>query len=239
MAVCANPACGAHRHAFTLMTLLDAATLFAAMTVLALTPSVSVLAVTARAASQGLRHGVLTTAGIVLADLCLILLAVFGLAVLVSALGPWFGLLKALGGAYLLAMAVAVWRSAGPPGTDAARVPASERSSFLAGFLITLADQKALLFYLGFLPAFVDLHALSAADVGVLTAIAALSVGGVKLAYAWLAAQAGRLVGARLGGPLNRLAAAVMAAVGLFLIGTALLDANPAGVFLPSTESSP
>lgn len=60
----------------------------------------------------------------------------------------------------------------------------------MADFLVTLADQKAVLFYLGFLPAFVDLSQRNLVDTAVVIAITVLAVGGVKLGYAALADRA-------------------------------------------------
>ncbi|HRQ05881.1 MAG TPA: LysE family transporter, partial [Nitrosomonas halophila] len=61
--------------------------LFVAMSVLAAVPSVSVLAVSAKSASFGFVHGACTVAGIVLGDIFFILFVVFGLALLVEAMG--------------------------------------------------------------------------------------------------------------------------------------------------------
>jgi threonine/homoserine/homoserine lactone efflux protein len=61
------------------VTFANAAALFAAMTLLVLVPSVSVLAVSARAASSGFRHGVYVTLGIIAGDTVFIVLAIFGL----------------------------------------------------------------------------------------------------------------------------------------------------------------
>ena len=51
---------------------------------------------------------------------------------------------------------------------------------FLTGLLVTLGDQKAILFYLGFFPAFVNLAALSLADTSLILAVATVAVGGPK-----------------------------------------------------------
>jgi threonine/homoserine/homoserine lactone efflux protein len=99
-------------------------------------------------------------------------------------------------------------------------------SSFWMGLLITLADQKATLFYLGFFPAFVDMTKITRLDTGIIIAIAIVAVGGVKVIYAAIAARAGLLVGDVLKEPLrdrltkylNFLAGCVMVAVGLFLL---------------------
>jgi len=53
--------------------------------------------------------------------------------------------------------------------------------------MITLGDQKAILFYLGFFPAFLDLVAMSALDTAVILLVTTVAVGGVKLAYAGMA----------------------------------------------------
>ena len=46
----------------------------------------------------------------------------------------------------------------------------------MAGLLVTLADQKAILFYLGFLPAFMDLDAITPADTIAVGAIKSSSI---------------------------------------------------------------
>lgn len=192
--------------------------LFTAMALLAAVPSSSVLAVTARAASSGFRQGALTGAGIVVGDLVFILLAVFGLAFLAEVMGPAFVWVKYAAGIYLVWLAALIWRGRkrGPETGNAARF--AGWSSFLTGLLITLGDQKAVLFYLGFLPAFIDLALLTAADIALIAGVTVLAVGGVKLGYAFAAARVGRALGGRMGETLNVLAALLMSSAGLWLI---------------------
>lgn len=71
--------------------------LISVMAVLAAVPSASVLAVTAKSASSGFWQGALTAVGIILGDVIFILLAVFGLALLVDAMGAAFILVKYAG----------------------------------------------------------------------------------------------------------------------------------------------
>lgn len=193
--------------------------LIAATAVLAAVPSVSVLAVTARAAALGFRHGVYTALGIAAGDVVFILIAVFGLSALEVASDGLFLLIRVLGGLYLIVLGVGVWRRGGVGESEAlAPRKSSWSGSFLSGFLLTLGDQKAILFYLGFLPGFVDLATATWADIGLIMACAVLSLAGVKIIYAGLAARAG----ARLGGPagrwLSRAAGCVMVAVGVHLL---------------------
>ena len=189
------------------------------MIVLAIVPSVSVLAVTARAAAFGFSHGLFTAIGIVVADILFILIAVYGLALIAEMMGDRFRLVQYLGAAYLIWLGVSLWR-ADTRARSADRVQQSSwLSSFLSGFLITLGDQKAILFYLGFFPAFIDLSTMTPVDTLIIVIIAILGVGSAKLVYAFLAARASQLF--KNSGALraiNMLAASVMILVGLALL---------------------
>lgn len=196
------------------------AALFGAMALLAAVPSVSVLIVTARAASAGFGHGALAAAGIVAADILLILLALFGLALVADALGDAFQWVQYAAALWLLRLAFGLFRAARPPASAAPAAP-SRRSSFMAGFLLTLGDQKAILFYLGFFPAFLDLAAMTAADAIAIVAIAIVAVGGVKLAWAFAAARMGAAAAPQTARALNIAAAAALAAVAAWLLWTA------------------
>ncbi|GGK51905.1 LysE family translocator [Salinarimonas ramus] len=198
-------------------TLASLAALAGAMALLAATPSVSVLAVTARAASGGFAHGAATSLGIVAGDVVWLLVALFGLELLDRALGDSAYLVRWAGAAYVIWIGVALLR-AGAPGPAERSGAGSLAGSALAGLTITLADQKAVLFYLGFLPAFVSLDSIGAGEIALLVLVIAVAVGAVKLVYAALAARAGAALGARAGLWLGRLAGGV-----LILVGVALL----------------
>lgn len=196
------------------------------MALLAALPSTSVVAVTAQSAAYGFRHGAAVSAGVVAGDLIYILLALFGLALLVDAMGGMVDAIRYLGGLYLIWLGLRLWRSvpaADGFGEQSGHAP-SLRSGFATGLLITLGDQKAVLFYLGFLPAFMDLGFLGALDAAVIALVAVLAVGSVKLMYAAAAARARTLFGTRASRLLNRVAAGVMVAAGVFLLTRNLLS---------------
>lgn len=200
--------------------------LFGIMFVGALIPGLSVITVTARTVSSGFLHGVFTTAGIVLGDILFILIAIYGLAFLFEALGEHFRYLEYLGGAYLLFIAVTLMRTSVQPLAPESRLATSRLASFLAGLTITLSDQKAILFYLGFFPAFLDLASMTILDAGIIVAISILAVGGPKLGYALLAQRA-RVLFTKpqaLQG-LNLVAGVLIFAVGIYV----LLRAGMAG----------
>lgn len=196
--------------------------LFGAMVVLAAIPSVSVLAVSTRSATSGFVHGVFTTMGIVLGDIIFIVMTIWGLSFLAETMGSLVVLIKYAGGAYLICLGIGLCR-ARPRVVKAEERPGSPRgssllSSFITGFSITLADQKATLFYLGFFPAFLDLSQVPYADTAIVVAITIVAVGGVKLGYAFMADRARSLVNAKTTRGMNMLAGCIMIAVGLFLI---------------------
>jgi threonine/homoserine/homoserine lactone efflux protein len=193
--------------------------LLGALIVLAIIPSVSVLAVTARSAAFGFTHGVLAALGIVAADILFILIAVYGLALVAELMGAQFKLVQYLGGAYLIWLGISLWRADTKARQSDEVKQSSHSSSFLTGFLITLGDQKAILFYLGFFPAFVDLSRMTPADTLIIIIIAIIGVGGAKLVYAYLADRARTVFeNTRAVRGINILAACVMIAVGLSLL---------------------
>jgi threonine/homoserine/homoserine lactone efflux protein len=200
------------------LTLSSSVALFSAMAVLAAMPSVSVLAVTMRAATFGLIHGVVTSIGIVTGDLIFILIAIGGLSLLAAKMGSLFILIKYVGAAYLIFLGMGLCRTQPKDPDTRAIASSSLGSSFLTGLLITLADAKATLFYLGFFPAFLDMTKISPVDAGIVMAIAIVAVGGVKLIYALMASRVKVLIPANISRRLHLLAGWIMIVVGIVLI---------------------
>ncbi|MGL5060385.1 MAG: LysE family translocator [Microcoleus sp.] len=200
------------------MTLSSIVALFCAMTVLAAIPSISVLAVTTRSTAFGFIHGVFTTLGIVVGDIIFILIAILGLSLIAQKMGSLFFAIKYLGGAYLIWLGIGLCKSK-LQDVEAQKVAKSSLlSSFLTGLFITLGDQKATLFYLGFFPAFLDLSQISYFDIAIVIAIAIVSVGGVKLGYALAADRARLLINSQIRKGINIAAGCVTIVVGIFLI---------------------
>lgn len=200
------------------MTLSSIVALFSAMVVLASIPSVSVLAVSTRSATSGLIHGVFTTIGIVLGDIIFIIIAIWGLSFLSETMGSFFVLIKYLGGAYLIFLGIGLCRAKSKNVETDEVAKSSWLSSFLTGLSITLADQKATLFYLGFFPAFLDISEISYFDTGIIIAITTVAVGGVKLGYAFIADRARLIISSKIRKGMNIAAGCVMIAVGVFLL---------------------
>ena len=76
-------------------------------------------------------------------------------------------------------------------------------SSFLTGLVITLGDQKATLFYLEFLPVFLDISKISYWDTIAVILVAAVAVGGVKLIYALMADKVSAIASSKIKNRIN------------------------------------
>ncbi len=134
--------------------------LFLAATVaLILTPGPAVLFVVARSLSQGRRAGLVSVLGIGAGNAVHAGAGVLGLAALLASSPLAFGAVKYLGAAYLVYLGVArLARRAAPEGEGRAgqATPAALGSAFRQAFAVAVLNPKTALFFLAFLPQFVD-----------------------------------------------------------------------------------
>lgn len=136
----------------------------AAVLVLAATPGPVVLATIARSMSGGMRASIPFLFGVATADIIYAGLAMLGLSWIAATYGPVFEVIKWLGAGYLMWLGISLARSAFQNPDDVKTKPAKPESVFmgwLSGLVITLGNPKLILFYVSFLPTFVDLEAVS------------------------------------------------------------------------------
>ncbi len=200
------------------MTLLSLFALAAAMLLLAITPGPGVFATVARALSIGFSRASVVVLGIVAGDLIFLLLAIYGLSAAAELLGGFFAVIRYLGAAYLIWLGIKLWkakpRAAGVDDTG----KHSWQATFFSGLFITLGNPKVILFYLGFLPTFVELPTLTTLDVFAVTTVVSVVLAATLLAYAYAASRARKLF--RNPGAeriLNRSAGSAMVATGAVL----------------------
>jgi threonine/homoserine/homoserine lactone efflux protein len=205
-----------------------------AFTVLVLnaTPGVDVIYTVTRTLQDGARAGLVASAGIAAGCVVHALLAAFGLAALLAVSQLAFALLKWAGAAYLAwlawGMLRAAWRGDAGASTaaDSPVPPPDLRAVFRQGLLTNLLNPKVALFFLAFLPQFIDPAAAH-------KTLAFLLLGGwlivqslvFLIALVWLTLRLKRLSGtgsARLGCWLNGLGG------GLFLLLAARLASSDA-----------
>jgi len=190
-----------------------------AMLLLAITPGPGVFATISRGLASGFTNATYVVLGIVIGDIVFLLLAIFGLSAIAHVLGDFFVIVKYLGGIYLLFLGYKMLTSK----VDDTQVEAvnelSRKKNFFTGLLITLSNPKVILFYLGFLPTFINLNTMTMIDVFVVCIIVTLVLGAVMIGYAYSASGAKNLFKSKSAKrKMNFTAGSVMVGAGSFLI---------------------
>jgi threonine/homoserine/homoserine lactone efflux protein len=128
------------------------------------TPGPDMLYIIGRSTAQGLRAGIVAALGVGAGIFVHIAATALGLSAILAASAGAFTLIKLLGAAYLVYMGISLLRSSSTPFDSASArrlAPASLRSVFMQGFLTNVLNPKVALFFLAFLPQFVQSDATS------------------------------------------------------------------------------
>lgn len=140
--------------------MIDQATLITYLAILlgfVLIPGPAVILTLARASSAGTRVGVATGLGIAAGDLVHTAMAVIGLSAIILASATLFTLIKYLGAAYLVYLGIRAILE--KPQTDLATggaVVITPRQAFHQAIIAEVLNPKSALFFVAFLPQFVD-----------------------------------------------------------------------------------
>lgn len=196
----------------------------AASAVLLAIPGPTVLLVISYALGHGRRAARATVAGVTLGDFTAMTASLLGLGALLATSAAIFAALKWAGAAYLVYLGIRLWRApvsgtlAGPDGAGAPH--GRPRAIFLHAYVVTALNPKSILFFVAFLPQFLDparplVPQLVLFEATFLT-LAALNAGG----YALLASLARRTI------RRPSVQMAVNRAGGTLLIGAGLLAAG-------------
>ena len=128
----------------------------AASVVLLLTPGPAVLYIVARSVKQGRAAGLVSVLGIHLGTIVHVAAAAVGLSALVVSSALAFAIVKYLGAGYLIWIGIRTFM-AGDLDPEALAVPAEPLYRvFRDGFVVNLFNPKTAIFFLAFLPQFVD-----------------------------------------------------------------------------------
>ena len=177
----------------TLLALFMTATL-----ALNLAPGPDMLYVSTRSLAQGRRAGVISALGIAAGAVFHTIAIASGLAALLRALPLAYDVVRLVGAAYLIWLGVQALRGKAGPAADQPLDRADEWAMFRQGAITNILNPKVALFFLAFLPQFVDPARGSVAlQLVVLGCLFNCSGTLVNIAVAYLAASAGRWLGAR------------------------------------------
>jgi threonine/homoserine/homoserine lactone efflux protein len=128
----------------------------AASTALILVPGPAQALVLARTLAAGPRAGALTAVGLNVGTLCHSLAAALGLSAVLATSALAFAVVKYAGAAYLLWLGIRALGTRERPAGGAPPAPASARATFGQAVATGILNPKIALFFLAFLPQFVD-----------------------------------------------------------------------------------
>jgi threonine/homoserine/homoserine lactone efflux protein len=152
-------------------------------------PGPGVLYVSARSLAQGRRAGLASMFGIESGEVVWILAAATGLAAVLAASSSALEVLRFAGAAYLVYLGVQRWRHAE---AFQAPEPARLRRIFAQGFVTQLLNPKVAVFFVAFLPQFVDPSRPVAPQVAVLGAVYIAIAIAVDACYVLMASAVSR-----------------------------------------------
>ena len=188
----------------------------AACTLIAIIPGPTVTVIIANSLKHGARAGLLNVAGTQLGLALMMLTLVVGLSSVIAAMGWLFDWLRYAGAAYLVWLG---WKLLRSPDViaEADRAPAPRGGFLLQGFLVIMANPKALLFFGAFIPQFIDPTGHYVAQIALLgataMAVALVSDG----AYAVLVGRAGVLLSKKRVRLVSRLSGVCLIGGGVWL----------------------
>ncbi|SMR71544.1 LysE family translocator [Marinobacterium sediminicola] len=203
------------------MTAESALSFFLAVLIFGITPGPGIFAILARALVNGAGSCVLLASGMILSDIVYLVAACLGLAAIATHWSELFTIIRILGAAYLLYLGYRMWTApASPSDMTHSRVSRSDMAtSFLQGFLISASNPKVILFYIAFLPTFMDLSVLGTGDIVLASALTVVALMLGVMSIAVFAARArGFFSSERAMKRLNRSAGAIMGSAGLYLV---------------------
>jgi threonine/homoserine/homoserine lactone efflux protein len=158
------------------------------------TPGPGIAAIIARSLAHGFKGAPAFVAGFIVGDLLWFTIAATGLAAVARTAAVLFVAIKWAGVAYLLFLAWKLWTA------PAERIAVAEDDgrqhgwrAFVAALMLTLANPKAILFFLALLPTVVDLASMNLLSFIEISLAIAVVLPAVLFSYVFLAARARQL----------------------------------------------
>lgn len=131
----------------------------AAALVVLLIPGPGVMYVVARSVGQGHRAGIASALGLSAGTLVHAAAATAGLSAIVLASATAFGIVKLLGAGYLIYLGITTIMTSRPSASTEADTPVPLPRLFTDGVIVSVFNPKIAVFFLAFLPQFVDPNA--------------------------------------------------------------------------------
>ena len=202
------------------MSLEAAIAFFCAIFIFAITPGPGVFAILAKAMVEGPRQCVMMALGMVVSDLLYLQLACFGLATIAENWSEVFVIIRYLGAGYLIylgyKMITAFTRNQSL--SNQQQPQQTPLASFGHGFLISASNPKVILFYVSFLPTFIDLTQLHGSDLILVSLLSSIALMTAIMLVAYGASRLANVIKTPIAQQrLNKTAGGIMIAAGAYL----------------------
>ena len=170
----------------------------AASAVLLVIPGPTILMVISYSIAHGRRAQVPLVAAVALGDSTALVLSLLGLGALLATSAFWFSVVKWVGGLYLLYLGVRLLRAGiAATGPDAPAAPRSRWRLFANTWLVTALNPKGIVFFVAFLPQFIDPRADVSSQLWILGATFVVLATVNATLYATFAGSAAALLASR------------------------------------------
>ena len=200
---------------------LNFVTLALASFIFAITPGPGIVAVLAVTINRGMTAGTAMSIGMVLGDIIYLLAVMVSIANFANHLGSLLMVIRILGAAYLTWLG---YRQDISPPLVVGTSPLSSKNvivSAATGFMISITNPKVMVFYLSFLPLFIDLNGLDVTTGMQVVMVMFVSVLMGLMALVWLAHHTRAWACDNvIGRWINRLTGLALMAVALALVVT-------------------
>lgn len=182
-------------------------------------PGPTVLVVVSYALGHGRRPAAAVVAGVTLGDFTAMTCSMLGLGAILAASAFVFTGLRWLGGLYLIYLGYKLWRA--PTVTSDAPAPAlSLKRIFAHAYAVTALNPKSIIFFIAFVPQFIDTTRPFASQVAILEATFVIMAGLNAALYGWLASKAReKLKNPRVQRAVNRTGGSVLMGAGVLALG--------------------
>ena len=160
--------------------------------------------------------------GMTISDMLYLVAACLGLAVIATQWSEVFTVIRIVGAVYLIYLGWKMWTAPiNLNQENKENTKSGEALSFVQGFLISASNPKVILFYIAFLPTFMDLAALDAGDI-VLACV--LTLIGLMIGLMLIAIFASKarqwFQTEKAAKRLNKTAGSIMIGAGAYLMGS-------------------
>lgn len=131
----------------------------AASAIMLAIPGPTILLVISYALGHGRKAGTATVAGVALGDFTAMTASMLGLGALLATSAALFTILKWMGAGYMIYLGIKLWRAPVATADGASEVTGSDSHLriFLHTYAVTALNPKSIVFFVAFLPQFLDL----------------------------------------------------------------------------------